>query len=150
MKLVVFLDLGGTHNMKGYITRKFIDKHVYNEEFKKCFDDKEWSNRLAIMVDQLIDNIMSSNQFRFNKGYSKIVYTTVKSKVLEKLLKQLMYKFKYEKGNDPFSFTGSMIRWWTYKYVLHEAKTGYSSDRYKIYYDVKLKSWEKVKFVSAF
>lgn len=133
------------------IKRKFIDKHEFNDEFKLCYDnDKQWSDELALKVLQLIDNIMSSNKFRFNRRFSHGVYHRVKDKVLEKLLKQLMYKFKYEKGNDPFSFSGSMVRWWTYKYVLQEAKRGMDGDRFEIYYDSMLNEWVRVDFVSAF
>ena len=137
--------------MGSHIQRVYIPKKEYNDEFKKCHENgKVWSDKLAILTLQLIDNHMSSNTFRFNRGYDMRVFQRVKDKVVDKLLSQLMDKFKYEKGGDPFSFTGSMIRWWAYKYVLQEAKKGLNPDLSQTYYDKNINEWIKISFISAF
>ena len=134
-----------------HIERRYISKKEFNEEFKLCYDNgKIWSNKLALMIDQLIDNHLSSNKFRFNRGYNIAVYHRVKERIMDKLLTQLMNKFNYEKSSDPFSFTGSFIRNWGMKYIFQEAKWGYNPDVKKYEYDRYARRYLEVIFVSAF
>ena len=133
------------------IERHFIDKHLFNQEFKKCYyNGRIWSNELALMIDQLIDNHLSSNKFRFNRGYNMDVFYRVKEGIMDKLLAQLMNKLSYEKSNDPFSFTGSFIRNWGMKYIFQEAKWGYEPDHRKYEYDYKTRRYQEIIFLSAF
>jgi len=134
--------------MYSNIKRVYVPRNEYNEEFFKCIESKIWSNKLAIMTEQLIDNVLSSNRFRFNRNKDISVYEAIKERVVEKLLTQLLFKFNADKYDNPFAFTSSMIRNWGWKYIVQSAKKGLYPEQEITMYDQSQGKYIKIQFVS--
>ena len=138
------------HGRKNSIVRKYVPKSVYNDEFMKSLELGRWTERFGILNLQLIDNILSGNKFRFNKGYDMQVFDRVKDRIIEKLLDQLFDKVDLQKSTNVFAFASAFIWRWGYKYIMDAAKKGLNPESKLTYYDRILKSHNTVSFVSAF
>jgi hypothetical protein len=122
-----FYDAKGT-------ARKFIDKKEFNLEFYRSKNNKYWTNNFAIMMEQLITNIMTSNKFSFNQFHitGNPIGEEVKSRVLEKMIVQFIDKYDETKSDNIFAFASAMIYRWIIKYTHQVIRAGYNDDLYVI------------------
>lgn len=121
------------YSAKG-INRKFISKKDFNYEFYKSKNNKHWTNNFAIMMEQLIINIMTSRKFSFNQFYitGNPIGEEVKSRVLEKMIIQFIDKYDETKSDNIFAFASAMIYRWIIKYTHQVIREGYNDDLYVI------------------
>jgi len=110
--------------------RKAVNRKDYQVEFEKSVEREEWTNRMGIMTLQIIVNVMSSRRLPFNKyNYQKdVVAEETYYLVVEKLLAQILSKYKPGKGRDAFTFVSSFAHNQTIKMLRKVLNNGIGSE----------------------